>query len=91
VSATSQVATGPRPGYRIASSRRRFRPNLLELWKYRELMYFLVWRDVKLRYQQTLLGVGWALIQPLVAMFVFTIIFGSAGSSPSTASRIRCS
>jgi lipopolysaccharide transport system permease protein len=48
---------------------------LLELWRFRELVYFLIWRDVKVRYKQTLLGAGWALLKPLLAMVVFTVIF----------------
>ncbi|MPZ18394.1 MAG: ABC transporter permease [Luteitalea sp.] len=47
-----------------------------ELWKYRELFYFLAWRDVKVRYKQTVLGVFWAVIQPLFTMAVFTVLFG---------------
>src|SRR5262249_17992213 len=47
-----------------------------EMWEYRELLYFLVWRDIKVRYKQTALGVTWALIQPVLAMIVFTLIFG---------------
>jgi len=46
------------------------------LWKYRELTYFMVWRDVKVRYKQTLLGISWAIFQPLLTMIVFTIFFG---------------
>ncbi len=49
---------------------------LRELWIYRELLFFLVWRDVKVRYKQTVLGIAWAIIQPLFTMVVFTIIFG---------------
>jgi lipopolysaccharide transport system permease protein len=49
---------------------------LSELWSYRELLFFLVWRDVKVRYKQTLLGAAWAILQPLAAMVVFTIFFG---------------
>jgi len=49
--------------------------NLRELWRYRELVYFLIWRDVKVRYKQTLLGAGWAILKPLLAMVVFTVIF----------------
>lgn len=45
-------------------------------WTYRELLYFLVWRDVKIRYKQTLLGAAWAIIQPLLTMIIFTLIFG---------------
>jgi lipopolysaccharide transport system permease protein len=50
--------------------------NLRDLWKYRELVYFLTWRDIKVRYKQTILGASWAVIQPLVNMVVLTIIFG---------------
>jgi len=50
--------------------------NLRELWRYRELGYFLCWRDVKVRYKQTVLGVAWAVIQPLLSMVVFTLFFG---------------
>lgn len=49
---------------------------LKELWDYRELLYFLVWRDVKVRYKQTAFGVAWAVLQPLLAMFVFSLFFG---------------
>ena len=66
-------------GYRIEASRRVFDLNLSELWAYRELLFFLVWRDVKIRYQQTILGISWSLLQPLVAMFVFTFIFNRLG------------
>lgn len=47
-----------------------------ELWRYRELLFFLVWRDVKIRYRQTMLGVAWAVLQPLLMMVVFSIFFG---------------
>lgn len=50
--------------------------DLSELWAYRELMYFLTWRDVKVRYKQTFLGVAWAVIQPLFTMIIFTLFFG---------------
>jgi len=49
---------------------------LRELWRYRELMFFLTWRDIKVRYKQTLLGAAWAIIRPVVTMIVFTLIFG---------------
>jgi lipopolysaccharide transport system permease protein len=54
-----------------------------ELWEYRELLYFFLWRDFKVRYKQTVLGVGWAIIQPLVSMVIFTIIFGRLAKIPS--------
>jgi len=49
--------------------------NLRELWEYRELVYFLIWRDVKVRYKQTLFGAGWAILKPVLGMVVFTVIF----------------
>ncbi len=56
---------------------------LYDLWQYRELLYFLVWRDVKVRYKQTVLGVGWAILQPLLTMVVFTAVFGGFAKIPS--------
>jgi lipopolysaccharide transport system permease protein len=50
--------------------------DIAELWEYRDLYSFLIWRDIKVRYAQSVLGVGWAVIQPLVLMIVFTVIFG---------------
>lgn len=58
-------------------------PDLRELWHYRELFYFLVWRDVKVRYAQTVLGAGWAILQPVLTMVVFTIVFGNFAKVPS--------
>jgi len=52
---------------------------LLELWRSRELLYFLVWRDVKVRYKQTVLGVAWAVLQPVLTMILFTFVFGRLG------------
>ena len=57
--------------------------NLAELWEYRELLYFLTWRDIKVRYKQTVLGAAWAVIQPLGMMLVFTIFFGHLVGVPS--------
>ena len=54
-----------------------------ELWAYRELLYFLVWRDVKVRYKQTILGASWAVLQPLLTMVVFTLFFGRLARIPS--------
>jgi lipopolysaccharide transport system permease protein len=59
------------------------RAEILELWAYRELLYFLVWRDVKVRYKQTFFGAAWAVIQPLSAMVVFTVFFGRLVRVPS--------
>lgn len=54
-----------------------------ELWSYRELLYFMVWRDIKVRYRHTVLGVAWALLQPVLTMAVFTIVFGRLAQMPS--------
>jgi lipopolysaccharide transport system permease protein len=54
-----------------------------ELWRSRELLYFLIWRDVKIRYKQTTLGVAWAVLQPLFTMAIFTVIFGRFAGIPS--------
>ena len=57
--------------------------HLNELWNYRELLYFLTWRDIKLRYKQTALGAAWVIIQPLFAMLLFTLFFGKLARMPS--------
>jgi lipopolysaccharide transport system permease protein len=57
--------------------------DLRSLWSYRELFYFLAWRDIKVRYKQTLLGFGWAIIQPLFMMIVFSLFFGTLAKIPS--------
>lgn len=57
--------------------------NLGELWAYRELLFFLAWRDIKVRYKQTVLGAGWAIIQPLFTMLVFSLFFGRLAKMPS--------
>ena len=56
---------------------------LQELWAYRELLYFLIWRDVKVRYKQTAIGAAWAIIQPVFTMIVFSLFFGRLGKIPS--------
>ena len=56
---------------------------LRELWEFRELLYFLVWRDVKVRYKQTVLGASWAIIQPFLTMVVFSLFFGRLAKVPS--------
>jgi lipopolysaccharide transport system permease protein len=68
---------------RIEPPRGLFDLHLSELWAYRELLYFFVWRDVKVRYKQTLIGVLWVVIQPLMTMGVFTIFFGRLAKLPS--------
>lgn len=57
--------------------------NLKELWEYRELFYIFAWRDIKVRYKQTFLGIVWVVFQPLVTMVVFTVFFGNFAKIPS--------
>lgn len=68
---------------RVAPTRGWASLQLRELWEYRELLYFLVWRDVQVRYKQTALGVGWAILQPFLTMVVFSAIFGVVAKIPS--------
>jgi len=65
----------PPTGWRLINAR--------ELWRYRELLYFLTWRDVKVRYKQTLLGAAWAVLQPAMMMVVFTVFFGRLANVPT--------
>jgi lipopolysaccharide transport system permease protein len=60
-----------------------FQLDLKRVWQYRELLYFLVWRDLKVRYKQTVIGIGWAVLQPFVTMVIFTVIFGNLVKVPS--------
>jgi lipopolysaccharide transport system permease protein len=71
------------PRLRIAPSRGWAPLKLGELWAYRELLYFLVWRDIKVRYKQTALGASWAIIQPFMTMVVFSLFFGHLAKMPS--------
>jgi lipopolysaccharide transport system permease protein len=71
------------PLFSITSQRGWVGLNLRELWSYRELLYFLTWRDIKVRYKQTVLGVAWAVLQPVVSMVVFTLFFGRLAHMPS--------
>lgn len=57
--------------------------DIKELWLYRDLFYFFVWRDIKIRYKQTFFGIAWAVMQPFIAMVVFTVIFGKLANVPS--------
>ena len=67
----------------IQPSKGLFNFDLRELWQYNELLYFLVWKEVKVRYKQTIIGGAWAIIQPLLTMVIFTIIFGRLAKIPS--------
>ena len=67
----------------IERRRGRYLIDVRELWSYRELLAFLAWRDIKVRYKQTVLGVSWAIIQPLATMAVFTLFIGRLAAAPS--------
>jgi lipopolysaccharide transport system permease protein len=71
------------PVIRLQSSHGWVSLGLRELWEYRELLYFLTWRDVSVRYKQTVLGISWAIIQPLMTMVVFSLFFGRLAKIPS--------
>ena len=71
------------PHFVIEAGRGSLWDALGELWTHRELLYFLTWRDVKLRYKQTALGALWAVLQPLLMMVVFTVLFGRLAHVPS--------
>ena len=60
-----------------------WRSILRELWAYRELLYFFVWRDIKVRYKQTVIGAAWAVLQPVLTMLVFSLFFGKLAKIPS--------
>jgi lipopolysaccharide transport system permease protein len=67
----------------IQPGRGLFHLELKAIWHYRELLYFLIWRDVKVRYKQTAIGAGWAIFQPLMTMLIFTVVFGNFAKIPS--------
>jgi lipopolysaccharide transport system permease protein len=71
------------PNVIVIEAGRTERHYWLDLWRYRELFRVLAWRDLAVRYKQTVIGVLWALIRPLVTMLVFTIIFGRIAKLPS--------
>lgn len=71
------------PIVRIEPPRSWVALRLPDLWEYRELLYFLVWRDLKIRYKQTIFGASWAVLQPLTTMVIFTVIFGRFVKVPS--------
>ena len=81
---SSVVASEPEiPTIVIRPSKGWIGQRLHDLWDYRELLYFLVWRDIKVRYKQTVLGAAWAIIQPFFSMVVFSIFFGKLAKMPS--------
>jgi len=84
--AIAQTEPAPEPELpvlRIEPSRGWVSLHLRDLWEYRELLYFLTWRDIKVRYKQTALGAAWAIIQPFFTMVVFSVFFGKLAKMPS--------
>src|SRR5437762_7911797 len=81
--ATPAAAAAAPPVTVIQPSGSAFRLQLGDLWHYREQLYFLVWRDVKVRYKQTALGAAWAILQPVMTMIVFSVFFGKLAKMPS--------
>jgi lipopolysaccharide transport system permease protein len=84
---SKDIATHQSPGdlkiMLLDPSRRQPIWDSSELWTYRELLYFLIWREVKIRYKQTTIGIAWAVFQPLITMIIFAIIFGLFAGLPS--------
>jgi lipopolysaccharide transport system permease protein len=72
-----------KPTVEIQPNKGLFHLELKAVWEYRELLYFLIWRDVKVRYKQTAIGAGWAILQPLMTTMIFTVIFGNLAQIPS--------
>ena len=84
MTAVEATATPRRPPVvRIQASRGWASLGVTDLWEYRELLYFLIWRDIKIRYKETVLGAAWAILQPFFTMVIFTIFFGRLASIPS--------
>ncbi len=80
------IKTVVSPSHRIVLEAGRTEKNYWrDIWRYRELFYFLAWRDILVRYKQTAIGVAWALIRPLLTMIVFTVVFGKMAKLPSDA------
>ncbi len=83
IPAAERGSAGSRPVTVIEPPRRWVPLDLGELWDQRELVYFLAWRDIKVRYKQTALGASWAILQPVFGMVVFSVFFGRLGGIPS--------
>lgn len=82
-SADQQLSPPSKPLIKIRASKRWTPLDLREIWAHRELLYFLVWRDLKVRYKQTLLGVSWVILQPILMTLVFAVFLGKIARVPS--------
>jgi lipopolysaccharide transport system permease protein len=83
ISPSKALIAAPAPHFRIQPSRGWASLQLRELWEYRELIYFLAWRDIRVRYKQTVLGAAWAIVQPFFTMVIFSLFFGYLAQIPS--------
>lgn len=83
VAATASVNAFEPPVVRIEARRGWLGLDLAEVWAYRDLIYFFVWRDIKVRYKQTVIGAAWAVLQPVLTMVVFSLFFGKLAKIPS--------
>ncbi len=81
--ASQSVARPALPLLRMAPPQGWLELNLREVWEFRELLYFFVWRDLKIRYKQTAIGAAWAVLQPFLTMVVFSLFFGALARIPS--------
>lgn len=75
----SEISVPRDPLIKISASRAALIPQLKDFWAHRELLYFLIWRDLKVRYRQTLMGIAWVVLQPLLMTLVFTVFFSKLG------------
>jgi lipopolysaccharide transport system permease protein len=80
---SSEIKRTATQSFEIRPKKGLFNLDLLAVWQYRELLYYLVWRELKVRYKQAAIGAGWAIIQPVTAMLIFTVIFGRFAKIPS--------
>jgi lipopolysaccharide transport system permease protein len=83
IQAVAPVTPLDMPVVRIEARRGWFALDLAEVWAYRDLVYFFVWRDIKVRYKQTVIGAAWAILQPVLTMLVFSLFFGKLAKIPS--------
>ena len=82
-STASRPTASPQYRLRVQPSHGFVRLDLGDIWEYRDLLYFMVWRDIALRYKQTAIGIAWTVLQPLLTMLMFTVIFGTFVKVPS--------
>ena len=84
ISLNSEMVASPQTPHKVIEPPKGWSAlNLREVWRFRELLFFLTWRDIKVRYKQTALGAAWAILQPLLTMVIFSIIFGNLAKLPS--------